>query len=154
MTFSLSLSPYTLLSPGTVRERCRTGRHLPRPVAPRAKSDGVIVIVLAVWADGNPVPTDGGDGSRSAGEEDVHVLEWPILGLRVEDVDDGDAGQVDGHKEEVDAGPDGVDPDGPDLGDHDRADGPRRGREVEPAGADGGGEDLRYVSFSFLNFFL
>jgi hypothetical protein len=54
----------------------------------------------------------------------------------------GNAGQVDGHEEEVNVGTDGLDADGPDLGHNYGPYGAGRGGKVETAGAEGGWEDL------------
>jgi hypothetical protein len=72
----------------------------------------------------------------------VHVLESAAFCLWIKQDDDRDAHNVDGHEEEVDAGPEAVDPHRPDLRDYHGTQGAGRGREVKPASAHGGREDL------------
>lgn len=78
-----------------------------------------------------------------AAKEYVHVLQRTGLGLGVQKVDDGNAHEVDSHEEEVDAGPDTVDTDGPDLGYRDRPNRATRGGKVETSCTNGSREDLQ-----------
>lgn len=75
----------------------------------------------------------------------IHLFQLPSLRLGVKYVYDRHASQVDGHEEEIDAGADASNADGPHLGDDDGSDGaPGRGK-VEAARAQGRGEDLGTV---------
>lgn len=65
----------------------------------------------------------------------VELLERLLLGLWIARVDEDGGEDVEGHEDEVDAGPDVGDGDGPDLADDDGAEGGARGGDAKALGA-------------------
>lgn len=84
--------------------------------------------------------------ARGHSKEGIHFLKRPPLSLRIEQINDRHAAQVDRHEEEINPGTDVGDANGPYLCNDDGSNGTATGGQAQSAGAYSSGENLGKMS--------
>lgn len=84
--------------------------------------------------------------ARGHSKEGIHFLKRPPLSLRIEQINNRHADQIDRHEEEINSGTDVGNANGPYLCNDDGPDGAAAGGQAQPAGTHSGGENLGMIS--------